>query len=168
MKKKILISLLIGFMILTPISAFAEVKTLQDYESNVTFKYVPEDQKTLDNIPEVGCKAVYIAEPTTGKVLYEKNAHEKMYPASTTKILTALVVLENCKLDETAIVSQNAIDLVPSDYTNAKLQAGESHTIKDLLYALLLPSANEAANVLAEHVSVIKEQKNLDVKHFIL
>ena len=153
MKKKILISLLIGFMILTPISAFAEVKTLQDYESNVTFKYVPEDQKTLDNIPEVGCKAVYIAEPTTGKVLYEKNAHEKMYPASTTKILTALVVLENCKLDETAIVSQNAIDLVPSDYTNAKLQAGESHTIKDLLYALLLPSANEAANVLAEHVS---------------
>jgi D-alanyl-D-alanine carboxypeptidase (penicillin-binding protein 5/6) len=76
-----------------------------------------------------------------------------MYPASTTKIMTAILAIENCKLTEKATVSQNAVDLVPSGYTNAKLVPGEKLTIKDLLYALMLNSANEAANVLAEHVS---------------
>lgn len=99
------------------------------------------------------CKAAYVAEPNTGKVIYEKNAHEALYPASTTKILTALVTMENCRMTDTAVVSQHALDLVPSGYSNAKLQAGEEFTIRDLLYALLIPSANEAANVLAEHVS---------------
>ena len=61
--------------------------------------------------------------------------------------------LENCKLTDTAIVSKNAVDLVPWDYSNAGLKPGEEHTIETLLYALLLPSANEAANVLAEHIS---------------
>ncbi len=106
-----------------------------------------------DEIPSLGSKAIYLVEPTTGKVIYEKNAHEKMYPASTTKILTALVVIENCKLDEKAIVSERAISMVPEGYSNAGLKVGEELDIKTLLYALLVPSANEAANVLAEHVS---------------
>ncbi|MBR6034012.1 MAG: D-alanyl-D-alanine carboxypeptidase [Clostridia bacterium] len=145
MKKKILINfLIILFIVLCPIRIYA---------TNVNFKYIQENQKKLENIPELGCKAVFIAEPSTGKIIYEKNAHEKMYPASTTKILTALVTIENCKLSDTAIVSQNAIDMVPNGYSNANLKAGEEFTIKDLLYALLVPSANEAANVLAEHIS---------------
>jgi D-alanyl-D-alanine carboxypeptidase (penicillin-binding protein 5/6) len=76
-----------------------------------------------------------------------------MYPASTTKIMTAILAIENCELTEKATVSQNAVDLVPSGYTNAKLVPGEKMTVEDLLYALMLNSANEAANVLAEHVS---------------
>ena len=67
--------------------------------------------------------------------------------------MTAILTLENCKLDEMATVSKNALDLVPSGYTNAKLVAGEKMSIKDLLYGLMLNSANEAANVLGEHVS---------------
>ncbi len=153
MKKKFLINLLIIVLILMPISAYAEEDSDSDYVANVTFKYVREDQKELDNIPATGCKAVYVAEPTTGKIIYEKNAHEVMYPASTTKILTALLVMENCKMTDTAVVSKNAIEIVPAGYSNANLQVGESLSIKDLLYALLVPSANEAANVLAEHVS---------------
>ena len=121
-------------------------------DSKYTLNYIKENQKVLDNYPNLGSKAVFIAEPNTGKIIYEKNAHEKMYPASTTKILTALVVLENCDLNEKATVSQNAIDLVPDGYTNAKLKAGEELDVKTLLYCLLIPSANEAANVLAEHV----------------
>lgn len=140
-------------MVFMPINIYAETDTSSDYKSNIAFKYVQDEQKELDNIPTIGCKAAYVAEPTTGKVIYEKNAHEKMYPASTTKILTALVTLENCKITDTAVVSQYAIDLVPEGYSNADLQVGEEHTIKDLLYALLLPSANDAANVLAEHIS---------------
>lgn len=153
MKKKLLINFLILLMILFPISVYAKDNTPSDSEVNVTLNYIKEDQKILENIPEVGCKAVFVANPVTGKIIYEKNAHEKMYPASTTKILTALVAMEKCEMTDTAIVSQHALDLVPEGYSNAKLQVGEEHTIKDLLYALLLPSANEAANVLAEHVS---------------
>lgn len=153
MKKNFIISILIICMLLFPIICYAEEEGTLDYIPNVTLKYDQSKQQVLDELPIVGGKAFFIAEPTTGKVIYEKNAHEAMYPASTTKILTALVVLENCKMDDTAIVSQRAISLVPEGYSNARLQVGEELSILDLLYALLIPSANEAANVLAEHVS---------------
>ena len=146
MNKKIFAIILVLFMLFVPLYTYAD-------ENNISFKYNQDEQIELDGIPEIGCKAAYIAEPTTGKVIYEKNAHESLYPASTTKILTALVTMENCELDEKAVVSQNALNLVPAGYSNAKLQAGEELDISTLLYALLLPSANEAANVLAEHVS---------------
>ena len=151
MKKKILLIILLAIMIITPIGVYADSNT--EYVPTVTLEYDQSAQSMPDNIPDVGSKAVYIANPVTGKVIYEKNAHEKMYPASTTKILTALVTMENCEMTDTAVVSQTALDLVPEGYSNANLQVGEEHTIEDLLYALLLPSANEAANVLAEHVS---------------
>ena len=133
-------------ILLIPINVHAE-------EVDIVLEYAKDEQSEADNIPTLGSKAVFIANPDTGKVFYEMNAHEKMYPASTTKILTALVTLENCQMTDVATVSQRALDLVPPGYSNANLQAGETLTIKDLLYALLLPSANEAANVLAEHVS---------------
>ena len=102
---------------------------------------------------QIKAEAAILIEPESGKIIYSKNANQKMYPASTTKIMTAILSIENCNLDELATVSKNAINLVPSGYSNAKLVAGEKLTIKDLLYALMLNSANEAANVLAEHVS---------------
>ena len=145
MKKKLLTSILLIIILLTPISAFAD--------SEITLKYNKDEQKVFDTVPKIGCKAAYVAEPSTGKIIYEKNAHEKLYPASTTKILTALVVMEKCQLTDKAKVSKKAISLVPEGYSNANLVAGEEIDIKTLLYALLIPSANEAANVLAEHVS---------------
>ena len=103
--------------------------------------------------PNVQAEALFSAEVSTGKVLFEKNAYQKMYPASTTKVMTALLVLENCELTDTAKASYNAISIIPSGYSIANIQVGETLTIEDLLYALMLPSANEAANVLAEHVA---------------
>lgn len=103
--------------------------------------------------PVINAKSAISVETSTGKIVYEKNAHEKMYPASTTKVMTALLVLENCKLDEKAKVSYEAIQAVPEGYSNANLQVGEELSIEDLLYVLMIPSANEAANVLAEHVA---------------
>ena len=154
MKKKILISYILICIVLSFETIFIvnAVDNLEN-ENNYSLEYNKGEQKEIDNIPNIGCKAVYIAEPKTGKIIYEKNSHEKMYPASTTKILTALVVLEQCQLSDTAVVSKNAISLVPNDYANAKLQVDEKLCISDLLYALLVQSANEAANVLAEHVS---------------
>ena len=159
MKKNIVISLIIAFMLFSPISVFADNNALDmNYEENsyvpeVTLRYLQDEQQVLDNAPEIGCEAAYVVEPSTGKVLYEKNAHNRMYPASTTKILTALVVLEKCELTDKVVVSQNAISMVPAGYSNARIQAGEELTVSDLLYALLIPSANEAAFALAEHVS---------------
>lgn len=88
----------------------------------------------------------------TEKILYEKNAYEIRYPASTTKIMTAILALENCNLDDLATVSNTAIQ-IPFGYTTANLQPGEIISINDLLHLLLIISANDAANVLAEHVS---------------
>jgi D-alanyl-D-alanine carboxypeptidase (penicillin-binding protein 5/6) len=78
-----------------------------------------------------------------------------MYPASTTKIMTAILIIENCKLSEVATVSSNAVSAtsVPDGYVRANLKPGESFTIEQLLNVLLIPSANDAAIVLAEHLS---------------
>lgn len=103
--------------------------------------------------PNVSAEAIYSVELSTGKVIFEKNAREKRFPASTTKVMTALLVLENCELTDTATASYNAISIIPSGYSIANIQVGETLTIEDLLYALMVCSANEAANVLAEHVA---------------
>ena len=172
MAKRLVVIVLALCFVLTPFTAVAEddVRALLAsgnykysdslYENNeisggarLTFEYNKDEQKKSKNSPDIGCKAAYVADPITGKVFYEKNAHQKMYPASTTKILTALVVLENCDVDETVKVSQNAIDLMPEGYSNAGLVAGEEHSVYTMLQALLIPSANEAAYALAEHVS---------------
>ena len=97
--------------------------------------------------------ACILMDAKTGKVLYEKNSSVTRYPASTTKIMTAILTLENCELTDIATVSHNAVFSVPSGYTHASLREGEKLTIENLLNVLLIPSANDAANVLAEHIS---------------
>ena len=105
-----------------------------------------------DDELEIDAKAALVVENNSGKIIYEDEAKEQNYPASVTKILTAIIVLENCKLDDTATVSSSAISKVPEGYVVAPLFVGEKMKINDLLYALMLKSANDAAYVLAEHV----------------
>lgn len=100
----------------------------------------------------INSKAAILVELSTGKILYEKNSTEKMYPASTTKIMTAIVVLENSNLTDTVTVSPSAITDIPAGYVTCDLQAGEELSVENLLYALMVPSANDAAYVLAEYV----------------
>ena len=97
--------------------------------------------------------ACLLMEASTGKVIYEKNAYTRMYPASTTKIMTAILVLENGNLSDTVTVSENAVLSIPDGYSTAQLQIGEQLTVVQLLYALLLPSANDAAVALAEYIA---------------
>lgn len=99
------------------------------------------------------CPSCILIEANTGKILYEKNANDVRFPASTTKIMTAILTVENCNLDDVATVSHNAVYSIPYDYTHASLKEGEELTIEQLLYALMIPSANDAAIVLAEHIS---------------
>ena len=143
--KQIFITLLIALIIamnLLCISVFADDKN-QDEETT-------SDAANVKIYSEAGI----LMDAKTGKILYNKNAKEKKYPASTTKILTAIIVLENCKnLDEMATVDVDSINSVPSGYTVAALQVGEEISVKHLLQLLLVHSANDAANVLAKHVS---------------
>ena len=94
-----------------------------------------------------------VMDADTGVVLYGKNIHETYSPASITKVLTSLIVLEHCSLDETVTFSESAVYNVESNSSSAGYDTGDTASVKDCLYALLLKSANEAANALAEHVA---------------
>ena len=90
-----------------------------------------------------------------GKVLYERNANQRLPNASTTKVLTALVVIDNAALEDVVTVSQKAAKAPPS---KLGFNAGERYTVLELLYALLLESANDSAVALAEHVAGSQER----------
>ena len=113
--------------------------------SNCIFVYAANDLN-------VDAKASLIIEENSGKVIYDDNSNIQNYPASVTKILTAILTLENCELTDKVTVSKNAISNIPSGYVIAPLFVGEQMSVEDLLYALMLKSANDAAYVLAEHV----------------
>lgn len=89
----------------------------------------------------------------TGRVLYEKNADEKIYPASTVKIMTAVLAMENLNLEDKAEASETALASVPDGVTSMDIMPGESLTVRQLLYGAMLASAADATNVLAEAVS---------------
>ncbi|MEG1189813.1 MAG: D-alanyl-D-alanine carboxypeptidase family protein [Oscillospiraceae bacterium] len=98
--------------------------------------------------PENSAGAAILVHAETGQLLYEKNASERMLIASTTKIMTALVVIENCELDAPVeVLPAHAAVIGSSMY----LKPGGSYTVRDLLYGLLLASGNDAAEALATH-----------------
>ena len=101
----------------------------------------------------INSDAGIVMDANTGVVLYGKNIHETYSPASITKVLTSLIVLDHCSLDETVTFSENAVYNVESNSSSAGYDTGDTASVKDCLYALLLKSANEAANALAEHVA---------------
>lgn len=100
--------------------------------------------------PTLNSEGATLMDATTGQVLYSKNGDTPYFPASITKVLTALVVLENTKLDDKVTVGQNP----PSaDGTSVGIKTGEIFTVRELLLGLLLESGNDCAEALAEHVS---------------
>ena len=102
---------------------------------------------------EILCNKAIVMDTDSGSVLYSKGAYDKVYPASTTKILTAILAIENLKLDTPIVVSENAVKSTPEYSSVMGVKAGEIFSVKELLYGLMLPSGNDAANVLAEAIS---------------
>ncbi len=102
--------------------------------------------------PETLSGAGYMVECNTGAVFYSKEIDTQRYPASTTKILTALIALETWQLTEFVTFSETAVDL-EDGATSIDAVAGEQMTMKDALYGLLLPSGNDCANAIAEHIA---------------
>lgn len=105
-----------------------------------------------DNV-SISAEGGILLDANSGAVLYGKSIHVPYYPASITKILTALIVLENCNMDDIVTFSHNAVYNVETDSSNANLEEGDQLTVRDCLYAMMLKSANEVANALAEHTA---------------
>jgi D-alanyl-D-alanine carboxypeptidase (penicillin-binding protein 5/6) len=129
--------------------------------STCTFTYAISDvsDSTSQNLiiskseePDIISQSAILMDSNTGKILYSKNETSKMYPASTTKIVTAILVLENCNLDDIVTVDYDAVMSIPDGYSTAYLQINEQLTVEQLLQLLLIHSANDAANVLAQYV----------------
>ncbi len=103
-------------------------------------------EENMPNPPSTSAYAAVLIDASSGAVLYTKNAHERLPMASTTKIMTALVVLENMPLDKTVTVPEEAASIEGS---SMYLRANEKVTVETLLYGLLLESGNDAAHTLA-------------------
>ena len=100
---------------------------------------------------DIAAEGGILMDANSGAILYAKNIHTPYYPASITKILTELIIIENCDLNDTLTFSHNAIFNVEGNSSSAGFDVGDKITVKDALYALLLKSANESANALAEY-----------------
>lgn len=103
--------------------------------------------------PALVAEGAAVMDVDSGALLFGKSSHQAFPPASITKVLTALVVIENCEMDEMVTFSDDAVNNVEAGSSNAELSVGDQLTVEDCLYAMLLKSANEAANALAEHVA---------------
>lgn len=116
------------------------------------FEYKNSYCSTL-NDSDLYCHSDIAMDIDSGSILYGKNDEEKIYPASTTKILTAILTIENLDLNKQITVSNYAVNATPYGSSVMGVKVGEIFTVKDLLYGLMLPSGNDAAIVLAEAVS---------------
>lgn len=104
------------------------------------------------NGPTLGAQSVMLMDVNTGTILYSKNPHDHLYPASTTKLLTALLVIENCSMSEEVTFSRDAVWNIDRGSSHLSIDVGEIMSVEECLYGLLLASANEVAYALAEHV----------------
>lgn len=106
---------------------------------------------------EIAPGGAAVMEVGTGQILYDKNMNEKMYPASITKVMTALVALENAQLTDVITVSDHAVYSVGGS-SHISLAPGEVLTMEEALYGLMLPSANDCAVAIAEKISGSEEE----------
>ena len=107
-----------------------------------------------DKKPSIASVSGIVMDVQSGTVLYEKNINERLYPASITKVMTTLVALENSSMEEEVTYSQNAVQLSEGQgASNIEIVPGEKLSMKDSLYAIMLMSANEVCNGVAEHVA---------------
>lgn len=103
--------------------------------------------------PKIYAESAVVMEASTGTILYNKDMDMVNYPASITKIMTALIALEHCSLDETITYSYYATHSIEAGSSTIGTTEGEELTVEESLYALLLESANECGNGLAEHTA---------------
>lgn len=148
MKKIISIVTIIVMMLFVPIRTWADEAEEETNEQEVK-EDILQVSGQVNNEPQIHSRAVLIIDTKSNTVMYEKNGYSKRAMASTTKIMTAIVVLEHAKLTDIVEISRKAGGTGGS---RLGLKAGDKITINDLLYGLMLRSGNDAAVALAEQV----------------
>lgn len=131
----------------------AQSETEPENSSDETGPSLSDTDKTSSSDVLIYANAAIVADLDTGKVLYYKNPDEKLYPASLTKIMTALIALDNSSLDEKLTVSENAVNSMEKGVMRMGVVAGQELTMEEALHALLINSANDIAIAIAEHIS---------------
>ncbi len=119
---------------------------------------IAENEIAAEEVPqkkEISAASPYVvlADLSNGMIIYEKNSDKRVYPADLTKIMTAVLVLENCKMEDMVTASETAISNVKTGDSKLGLVKEEKLSVRQLLYAMLLGSASDASNVLAEQTS---------------
>lgn len=127
------------------LAAEAEARKLLPIQSN--------DIENWPTGPQIGAQSAILMDANTGVILYSKNIHERLYPASTTKIMTCLLAMERGNLDDMVEFSHDAVFTVPVGGSNMGMDEGESISLEECLYGILVGSANEVANAVGEYVS---------------
>jgi len=103
--------------------------------------------------PEITATSAVVVDCIDGKILYSKNMEERLYPASLTNVMVAILVLENCNMEDDIKVSESAINNVEQGYLTANIKAGEVFKVEELLNLLLISSYHDVSNVFAEHIA---------------
>ena len=151
--KLLLSSALCSTILFSSISTFAAV----DYEAEMeSRKSLPIQSNEISGWPEgpaIGAESAILMEMNTHTILYAKNIDTRMFPASTTKIMTCLLAAQNCDLNDKVTFSHAAVYEVPSDGSNMGMDEGEAITLEQAMYGVLVGSANEAASAVGEHVA---------------
>ncbi len=140
--------------VLCPVSAFAD--TIDYAAEAAARKELPIQSNSTSGWPDgpaIGAEAAILLEANTGTILYAKNINEELYPASTTKIMTCLLAAENAGLNDKITFSNEAVFSVPHDGSSIGMDVGESITLEQALYGIMVGSANEVANAVGEYVS---------------
>lgn len=140
------------FTLLSSVTAHAE--TLEDRIAR--HRAVPIESNEIENWPTgpvVSADSAILMDADTGTILYEKNIHAKQYPASTTKILTTLIISERCALDEVIPFSKEAVFDTPRDSNHIAMDVGQKLSVEDCLNAILIRSANEVCFACAEYIT---------------
>lgn len=166
--RKIIIILLLFIFLINPICFADDILNENNLDSFIEASSIPiENSKE----PTTNSKHIIAIDRQTLSVLYEKDAYSEVAMASTTKIMTAIIVLENCNLDEIVEISKNAANVSGSTlgvHTGAKMK------LSDLIYGLMLRSGNDCAVAIAEHISgstenfaelMNKKAQELNLKH---
>ena len=138
-------------------AVFATTDTAVDYDTDAAMRLEePIDSNAIDGWPTgpvVGAEGAILLEANTGTILYAKNIHEHLYPASTTKILTTLVAIENSDLNDMVEFSNEAVFSIEQKSSNMGMDVGQSITMEQCLYGILVYSANEVCNAVGEHIA---------------
>lgn len=145
---KILIFILCGFIFISnSVAAFAEVDTSAEFAVDSDYWTYWPQAETITG------KTACLMDADTGTILYSKGLDAQRYPASITKLMTALIVAENCSLDDQVTMTETGMADAYAGSSNCNPQLGEVFTVKECLELLLIKSANDIASQLAEHTA---------------